>query len=32
MRDTNRDEAARNGATQMADAYETLYREIAPAM
>ena len=32
MRAANRDVAARHGATQMADAYETLYREIAARM
>ena len=32
MRDANRNAAARHGATQMADAYETLYREIASRM
>lgn len=32
LRDTNRAEASRHGAAKMADAYETLYREIAPGM
>ncbi len=32
LRDTNRREAAKLGAPAMADAYEMLYREIAPGM
>ena len=32
LRDTNRQEAAKRGKAAMADAYETLYREIAPGM
>ena len=32
LRDTNREEAAKHDATRMADAYETLYREISSGM
>lgn len=32
LRDANREKAARHSVTAMADAYETLYREIVPGM